>query len=100
MAKIKYILAGTTSIRPPAVVVGFEFFNTTTGQLEIWNGTSYQAACSSATISSKGLVNQSSASADTATTPSATYTQAEVTSILTELRDLKTKLRTAGILAL
>lgn len=39
------------------------------------------------------------ASPDNATAPSATYTQAEVQSILTELRDLKTKLRTAGILA-
>lgn len=52
-----------------------------------------------ATTTVKGLVNQSEASADTATAPSATYDQAEVQAILTELRDLKTKLRTAGILA-
>lgn len=47
----------------------------------------------------KGIVNQATVSVDTATAPSATYTQAEVQAILTELRDLKTKLRTAGILA-
>lgn len=52
-----------------------------------------------ATITQKGLVNQAAISNDTATAPSATYTQAEVQAILTELRDLKTKLRTAGILA-
>lgn len=38
-------------------------------------------------------------SPDTATAPSATYDQAEVQAILTELRDLKTKMRAAGILA-
>lgn len=53
----------------------------------------------SATVTVKGLVNQSAISADTASAPSATYTQSEVQAILTELRDLKTKLRTAGILA-
>ncbi|MEI2272552.1 hypothetical protein OHD16_10415 [Sphingobacterium sp. ML3W] len=38
-------------------------------------------------------------SANSATLPSATYIQSEVESILTELRDLKSKLRTAGVLA-
>lgn len=52
-----------------------------------------------ATTTTNGLVRQAATSADTATAPSETYTQAEVQAILTELRDLKAKLRTAGILA-
>jgi|GEM_PF-4347834 len=52
-----------------------------------------------ATLTKKGLVNQSASSADSAPLPSTTYTQSEVSGILTELRDLKTKLRIAGILA-
>ncbi|MDM1295263.1 right-handed parallel beta-helix repeat-containing protein [Sphingobacterium sp. N143] len=43
--------------------------------------------------------NQAAASSDTSVPPSATYSQAEVQEILVELRDLKTKLRSAGILA-
>lgn len=43
--------------------------------------------------------NQSAASADTASAVGATYVQTEVQAILTELRDLKTKMRTAGLLA-
>lgn len=46
-----------------------------------------------------GRVKQSAASLDLAGTPSAIYTQGEIQAILTELRDLKIKLRTAGILA-
>ena len=53
----------------------------------------------SSTTYVKGIVNQSTASADSASAPSTNYTQSEVQAILTELRDLKTKLRTAGILA-
>jgi hypothetical protein len=44
-----------------------------------------------------GMV-QATASADSAGSPSATYDQTEVQAILTELRDLKTKLRTANVL--
>lgn len=66
----------------------------------LWNGTSWiDVVASNASTTVKGVVNQSAASADTAVAPSATYTQAEVQAILTELRDLKSKLRTAGILA-
>lgn len=43
--------------------------------------------------------NQAAASADSATSPGAAYVQAEVVSILTELRDLKTQLRASGLLA-
>ena len=52
-----------------------------------------------ASITNKGVVNQSAASADVASEPSETYTQAEAQAILAELRDLKMKLRGAGILA-
>jgi len=47
----------------------------------------------------KGLVNQSAVAPDSAMLPGTSYTQSEVQGILTELRDLKTKLRTAGVLA-
>ncbi|RKE55319.1 hypothetical protein [Sphingobacterium detergens] len=47
----------------------------------------------------RGLVNQSAVTPDSAVLPGASYTQSEVQGILTELRDLKTKLRTAGVLA-
>lgn len=47
-----------------------------------------------------GLVRQAAACTDSATAPGAEYDQGEVESLLTELRDLKTKLRGAGILAL
>lgn len=42
--------------------------------------------------------NAAAASADSAPAQSAAYVQADVQAILTELRDLKTKMRTAGIL--
>lgn len=53
----------------------------------------------SATTTVKGLVNQSLSSADSGVPPSTVYNQSEVSSILVELRDLKSKLRAAGILA-
>lgn len=64
-----------------------------------FNNSSWLELNPNATTSVKGLVNQAAGSADTATAPSATYSQAEAQAILTELRDLKTKLRTAGVLA-
>ncbi|MGF7028408.1 hypothetical protein [Sphingobacterium sp. HSC-15S19] len=53
-----------------------------------------------ATDLAKGLVNQSAISPDNALSPGADYAQSEVHGILIELRDLKTKLRTAGVLAI
>lgn len=94
--------SGTTAARPTGLdarSLGYMYNDTTLGKAIVWNGTSWLTGEPNATTSVKGLVNQSAISADTATTPSATYTQAEVQAILTELRDLKTKLRTAGILA-
>ena len=101
MAKLKYILTGTLVERPNVTTVGFEFFNTTTGILEIWNGTTWQSCVPipNADVAIKGLVNKAAASVNSAAEPSAIYTQAEIQSILSELRDLKSKLRTAGILA-
>lgn len=43
-------------------------------------------------------LNQSAASADAASAVGATYSQSEVQAILDELRDLKAKMRTAGLL--
>ena len=45
------------------------------------------------------LFEPSAASADSASDVGATYSQAEVQAILTELRDLKTKMRASGLLA-
>ena len=44
------------------------------------------------------VLNAAAASADTALAQTAAYVQADVQAILDELRDLKSKLRTAGIL--
>lgn len=52
-----------------------------------------------ATEATKGPVKLAAASADSAGAPGAAYSQAEVQAILTELRDLKAKLRTAGVLS-
>lgn len=52
-----------------------------------------------ATNSSLGLVKQAAVSEDSASAPSATYTQSEIQALLKELRDLKAQLRSAGILA-
>ncbi|WP_159732390.1 hypothetical protein [Sphingobacterium sp. 18053] len=47
----------------------------------------------------KGVVNQTAVTPNSALPPGATYGQSEVQGILSELRDLKAKLRAAGILA-
>lgn len=52
-----------------------------------------------ATGAVRGAVYQAAASANTAAAPGAAYVQAEMQAILTELRDLKTKLRNAGVLS-
>lgn len=52
-----------------------------------------------ATVSDVGVVKQALAAADTAAAVGATYSQTEVQALLDELRDLKAKLRTAGVLA-
>jgi len=79
---------GTTSQRPTTSLVGQEYFDTTLNRPVWWNGSIW--------VDGK----QSAASPDTAADPSNTYTPSEVQAILTELRDLKTKLRSAGILAI
>lgn len=64
----------------------------------VWTGWRNLLGIASTTV--RGLVNQSAASADTAEQAAgATPTKAEFDALLSELRDLKTKLRTAGILA-
>ncbi|RKE55347.1 hypothetical protein [Sphingobacterium detergens] len=77
----------------------YDWFNTDTNTLMIWDGFVFRSAAPNASASSKGVVSQAAVSPDSASNPSTTYTQMEVQSILLELRDLKAKLRTAGILA-
>lgn len=52
-----------------------------------------------ATVTDVGLVKQAAASANTAPAAGASYSQTQVQALLDELRDLKAKLRTAGVLA-
>ncbi|WP_104381341.1 glycosyl hydrolase family 28-related protein [Sphingobacterium sp. HMA12] len=52
-----------------------------------------------ASTTERGLVRQAAQATNSAAEPSASYSQSEVQAILAELRDLKAKLRTAGILA-
>jgi hypothetical protein len=65
------------------------------------DGTTYQAVSRGdvASVSTAGVVKQAAASADAATAVGTSYAQAEVQAILDELRDLKAKLRTAGVVA-
>ncbi|WP_313532738.1 hypothetical protein [Sphingobacterium multivorum] len=59
----------------------------------------YRINTNYASTTNAGVVKKATISADVAAIPSAAYSQAEVESILMELRDLKNKLRVAGILA-
>lgn len=79
--------------------IGNTYTNIQTGVTEIWDGISWKNLMPDASVMIRGLVNQSSPSMDVATAPGLSYAQSEVQAILTELRDLKTKLRSAGILA-
>lgn len=53
-----------------------------------------------ATTSAAGAVKQALATVDSAPNPSEAYVQSEVKAIVDELRDLKTKLRSAGIISI
>jgi len=96
-------LQGTTAQRPTANMkstdIGFVYIDTTIGRKIEWSGTGWVDTKEPASVAAKGLVNQAAFSADSANTPGVGYSQSEVMGILTELRDLKVKLRTAGILA-
>ena len=81
---------GTTANRPTfltTVDIGFRYYDQTLLRSIIWNGGRWVNDYSEQIV------------LDSAPTPGATYNQGEVLGILNELRDLKTKLRTAGILA-
>lgn len=73
-------------------------FNNLSTQFANTFGSTNKINIVNASTTIKGVVNQAAASSNTAPVPSSTYSQTEVQAILTELRDLKTKLRTAGIL--
>jgi|GEM_PF-4075452 len=77
----------------------YDWFNTDTNTLMIWDGFTFRSAVPNASSTTKGVVSQAAISPDSAGNPSSAYTQMEIQSILFELRDLKTKLRTVGILA-
>lgn len=62
------------------------------------NFTNPAAARTSLGLGALAVLNAAAASADTAPAQTAAYVQVDVQAILTELRDLKTKLRSAGIL--
>lgn len=91
----------TTANRPvlPSHLKGSMIFDETLGRPMFWNGVSFNNSDPNATTTVKGLVNQSAASADTAAPIGVAFSQTEVQAILTELRDLKTKMRAAGLLA-
>lgn len=84
---------GNASASTELPVMAFRVYSPATSSYTPWS-----VLGNSATVSIKGLVNQASASADTAAPISAAFDQTEVQAILTELRDLKTKMRAAGIL--
>lgn len=80
---------GSTANRPTfltTVDIGFKYYDQTLLREFIWNGSIWVGAY------------PAQLSPDTANPVGATYSESEVQAILTELRDLKTKLRTAGIL--
>ena len=83
---------------PISAIIGDFYYLTSSSTLYFFNG-SWIPLLPNASTSVKGLVNQSTSSADTATALSATYSLVEIQGILTELRDLKVKLRAAGIMA-
>ena len=87
---------GTTAQKPTPKVtdVDFEYYDTTLGRKEIWNGTTWQVPLTSvpnATSSVKGLVNQAVADANSTAT--------DVPTLVTDFNDLLSKLRNAGIIA-
>lgn len=93
-------MGGSSGQRPVSPILGQMFYSTTKGRPEWFNGTDWVDSDPNATTNVKGLVNQATASADTATQASGeTPTKAEFDALLAELRDVKNKLRTAGTLA-
>ncbi|MDF2476953.1 MAG: hypothetical protein K0S24_2436 [Sphingobacterium sp.] len=78
---------------------GMFFIQTDHNRLMFYKSGLWYPAIPNATVLRHGTVNQCQASADTATPPSAAYTQTEAQELYTEFRDLKAKLRAAGILA-
>src|SRR5690606_15048000 len=97
------VLGGTTSNRPTTrLSVGMEYFDTDIGHPVWYDGSGWVNAVPDipdATTSVKGIVNQSAASADTAAAVGVAYDQYELQAIITKLRVLNVKMRTAGLLA-
>lgn len=97
---VQTIVAGTTANRPVNPALGFRYWDTTLNRAVYWTGNAWgDSTPLVATTTTKGSVNQAEASDDVATATSSNYSLSEIQGILVELRDLKTKLRNAGILA-
>ncbi|WP_104381339.1 right-handed parallel beta-helix repeat-containing protein [Sphingobacterium sp. HMA12] len=97
---VQTIVSGTTANRPSNPALGFRYWDTSLNRAVYWTGSSWADNIPlAATTTTKGSVNQADASGDVAIVTSSTYSFTEVQGILAELRDLKLKLRTAGILA-
>lgn len=82
--------------------VAADQFAAPAGVLDITSGGTGAASASGARsnlgLGGLAILNAVAASADTAPAQTAVYVQADVEAILTELRDLKTKMRAAGVL--
>ncbi len=92
--------SGTTTGRPVNNVAGDAYFDTTLGMPVWWNGTAWVAAAPDAGAGIKGLVRKAAAVANSAAQAAgSTPTKAEFDALLLELRNLKTALNAAGIMA-
>ena len=78
---------------------GAVYIDQASGEIYYYLSNTWKSINPLANTSVVGLVKQAAISADSAPIPSVAYTQTEVEAILAELRDLKAKLRTAGVLA-
>ncbi|WP_227550198.1 head fiber protein [Sphingobacterium paramultivorum] len=86
-------LRGTTAQRPSgtALYVGLTYDNVTTGQIEIYNGTTWTNRTPVATTTIKGTVNQTPQQSNSVAT--------DVSALVSDFNSLLTKLRSAGIIS-
>lgn len=99
---IQTLRYGATRYRPVLSMadVGYQFFDTTISKPIWWNGSEWLDIIPISISALNNLIKQSEVSSDVASVPSTVYSQSEVQAILTELRNLKNKLRNAGLIAI
>ncbi|MEI2271686.1 hypothetical protein OHD16_05990 [Sphingobacterium sp. ML3W] len=98
-ANVQLVKYANNATLPTNGVLGEMLFNNSIGRPVWYNGAGeWVNITPDATPNLKGIVKASAPSSDSAIAPSANYIQSEMQGILTELRDLKTKLRAAGLL--